>query len=377
MGGIRLTRRLFIVGVAGVVALTAVAACGNGSGDNDATGSTVASDAGGDTVDAGAVTVELPPYPMWPNDTIVEDQALLDSLAAEYATAQGDDALEMERFLFGVVPVAAFDRIFETPPDELSTKGLLWVFHLSGYFGGVWLRSEIDRAQPGSSQLSGVVIPATEEGFLAVASAAADGIAASEGSDAEALGYAEASLFPANRSGITDGLSENFGYNQGYMLQILEAPPEGFDTPEQYDVTCVDAPFACTYASPKLAALEELQPVAADLAGGSTTAYEDLAGRILPLQQQAIPNGRFVWSGGLSVEGFTQEAYDQLLDVSSSYLEDVQATGLAGSKATAEGDVDMARRAAVANSCMDVWLAAYTAGLTEGGSTDLPTFATG
>ena len=33
-----------------------------------------------------------------------------------------------------------------------------------------------------------------------------------------------------------------------------------------------------------------------------------------------------VWSSGLSVQGFSQESYDRLLDVSSSFLEAVQAT---------------------------------------------------
>ena len=47
----------------------------------------------------------------------------------------------MKRFLFAAVPVALFDQIFaSSDPGELPLASSLWLFHLSGYYGGVWLR---------------------------------------------------------------------------------------------------------------------------------------------------------------------------------------------------------------------------------------------
>ena len=76
------------------------------------------------------------------------------------------------------------------------------------------------------------------------------------------------------------------------------------------------------------------------------------------------------------MQGFSQESYDQLLDVSSSFLETVQAAALINTRAVAEDDVDAARTGLVAEAVMIVWLEAYRAGLTNGeGDIELPSFA--
>ena len=111
------------------------------------------------------------------------------------------------------------------------------------------------------------------------------------------------------------------------------------------------------------------------LAAGSTAAYTELAAKIAPVQAAGVIKGRGVWSGGLSVQGFKPEEYEQLLDVSASYLEDVQATALATIQAVAEGDAQIGRRATIANAAMGIWLTAYTSGLMEGrDAAELPHF---
>ncbi len=79
-----------------------------------------------------------------------------------------------------------------------------------------------------------------------------------------------------------------------------------------------------------------------------------------------MARGRTVWDGMLNVAGFTQEAYEQLLDISSAFLETVQATVLATVRAVAERDELAGRRGAVANACMGVWLTSYLVGITDG-----------
>ena len=194
----------------------------------------------------------------------------------------------------------------------------------------------------------------------------------------EVLAYARSTLTnaPAPQPGGEEapGLADNFGYNQGYMLEILAAPPEGVEANSDYEIDCPDALFDCSYATSRLAVLEQLAGVQADVASGAG-GYGELASELLPLQRAAIPHGRSVWSSGLSVQGFSQDSYDQLLDVSSSFLETVQATGLTMARAAVEGDAEQARIGSVANAAMIVWLDAYRAGLVNGeGAIQLPTF---
>jgi hypothetical protein len=97
-----------------------------------------------------------------------------------------------------------------------------------------------------------------------------------------------------------------------------------------------------------------------------TAPYDALAERIAAEQDAFVPRGRAVWNGGLSVQGFSQRDYETLLDVSSSFLATLQATGLATARAIAEHDAATGRRAALADAAMTVWLDAYTTGLLEG-----------
>ena len=68
-------------------------------------------------------------------------------------------------------------------------------------------------------------------------------------------------------------------------------------------------------------------------------------------------------------------AYDQLLDVSSSFLETVHATGLTMIESVIEENADQARRGSVADAAMTIWLSAYMEGLLNGkGDKVIPKF---
>lgn len=326
------------------------------------------------TVRAANVSVVVPEYPLF-GDLFAADQAALDEAATAYLDDGGTP--EMERFLFGHLPVEVFDRLLSAGATESDPTTDLWLLHLSGYFGGRWLRGEIAEAQPDAA-LIGFSDPPTAEAFAPVQQRAGAALAVSESADAAtALAYAFASLFdtpPQNPSEEPlPGHADNFGYNQGYLLQILEKPPEGIAASADYEISCSDGLFDCTYATERLAALDALAEVQQAINGDLDPALRD---QLLPVQDAAIPRGRGVWDGGLSVQGFSQESYDELLDVSSSYLETVQATALTAVDAHANGDAEAARRSARASAGMIVWLAAYIGGLTNGeGEIELPSFA--
>ena len=308
------------------------------------------------------------------------DGALLDRLATEYARRQRPAAPVMTRFLFGAVPVVLFDEILAAAdPTALPLGSYLWLFHLSGYYGGVWLRGELV-ASGHNALIANVNLPPSEEQFVEQVARARQILDAATGDDV--LAYNEASLYdtpdPASSEvAAQPGLVDSFGYNQGYLLQIVEKPPAGLTTPPDF-VTCpaapADGPLFCEYATSRLAALPAFAPVAQKLAQG-TGAYGELAARIVPVQEPAIARGRMVWDGQLDVQGFPQEAYSQLLDISSAFLETVQATALATVQAVAERDERVGRRAATANAMMTVWLRSYIVGLTDGRPIELPTFS--
>ncbi|MDH4168292.1 MAG: hypothetical protein OEW42_01755 [Acidimicrobiia bacterium] len=381
-------RHLAVLVVVGLLA----AACGSSSGDATSGPSTSAptvslttepdtatpttettpSSVVGTSTAGAPVSVVLPEYPLF-GDLLAEDQDALDAMAARYLDTGG--VPEMERFLFGYVPVDVFDRLLTAGADfEPSTY--LWLLHLSGYFGGRWLRGEIAEAQP-DALVVGFSDPPTAEAFAPVQARAEAALDVWTGTDDEAaVAYAYDSLFdtPAEdpEADPIRGHADNFGYNQGYLLQILEKPPEGVEASPEYEITCTDGLFDCAYITERLTALRDLADVQAAI---NAELDPDLRDELLPVQQAAIPRGRSVWDGGLSVQGFSQASYDQLLDVSSSYLETVQATALTAVDAHANGDADAARRSALASAGMTVWLAAYFGGLTNGeGEIEIPAF---
>ncbi len=284
----------------------------------------------------------------------------------------------MTRFLFADVPVVLFDNIFTAPdPAQLPLGSYLWLYHLSGYYGGLWLRGELLKSGH-NRMIENVNLPQNEEQFTAEVGDAKSVLDRAAGPDV--LAYNEESLYdqpnPENEAAPIRGLVDVFGYNEGYMLQIAEKPPEGLVTPPDLVVCPVDpadGPLFCEYQTSRLAALRTFDPIAAKLKDGSG-AYGDLAAKIAPIQEPGIARGRMVWDGQLDVQGFEQEAYEQLLDISSAFLETVQATALATVQAVAEHQELVGRQAATANAMMAVWLRSYIVGLTDGRAIGLPTF---
>jgi hypothetical protein len=367
----RLSRREVLARGAGAVAAVGLgsvrfapgaAALGGGSGVGSAAG----------PVGGGGVVVVVPEYPFFAGTTMREDPKLLNALARTYVRRHGGRDAVMTRFLFSSVPVTLFDRIYATkdPANTLPMGAYLWLFHLSGYFGGVWLRGELVRTGKNAA-LSSYSKPQDEAAFTAEVATADEALDAASGPGPALLEYEKASLFDAPpvppATMPQRGLVDTFGYNEGYLLQIAEKPPVGLSTPAGL-VECpaaAERPLYCSYGTNRLEALPRFDPISRKLAAGKG-AYADLATQIPPLQEAAITRGRGVWDGALNVQGFSQEAYEQLLDISSAFLETVQATVLATVKSTAERVVPVGRQAATANACMGVWLSSYIVGITDG-----------
>lgn len=290
---------------------------------------------------------------MHQSDAMREDRPLLAALLGDYLAAAGERA-NVADFLFGDAPIRILDEVFASDPalSIEAVQGRVWLMHLSGYFGGVWLRGEIRSAQP-ENVLMAAGAPPTRDGFLQVAGRAVAALQAST---------AEPDVLREHLETALPELITGFGYNRGYLLQILEAPPDGIRADTGAIVP--DGPLWCRYRNGRLAALERLEPAAQKLAS-SAAGWEAQAEAIPIKQAEAEKNGRAVWSTGLSVKGFRADAYTQLVALSSSFLEVTQAVALAALACLCDDDIPLGRRAALALACLVSWTGSYGMGLMD------------
>ncbi|MBI5527924.1 MAG: hypothetical protein HY897_16460 [Deltaproteobacteria bacterium] len=337
--------------------------------------------AAGETLDAGTredtgtscspMKVVLPEHPSPASDMAEDGQDYLDRLATGYvcglpAGESADDA----HFMYGYAPIAAFNEIIAGRLAEI--RKMRWMLFVSGHFGGVWLHGGLGTpSQDGGAADAGADgggIPDMDGGLLN-----ADGIA--RAAEAAAAGTDE-ELFAYNLKSLTEfllpnlGIASNFGYNKGYLLEIVERPPAGCVPPVGF-VSC-EGLLWCTYAAQRIPTLAALRTVAGKLNTGDGRwrgLRDGVAGGpgVREAQEATEPLGHQVWEGILSREGMEQEFYLSLLDVSASFLESVQATGLFAAKGYAEKDVQAGRTSAMMQSALAFWLASYM-GAFMGGS---------
>jgi hypothetical protein len=212
----------------------------------------------------------------------------------------------------------------------------------------VWLRRELALAQPDAPLLGVDVLP-DAEAFAQLTTAQSAALHAAQGEDGEALAFA------ASRC---DHHLEGYGYNHGYLTEILANPPVGLASPTAFLVApgLLDA----RYAVDEVRGLDALRDRFATAAGELDRAD------MLAKQADAHARGRAVWSTGLSVQGFPQEEYDRLLELSAYFLQGTQAAALAMVLASTASDVELARRAAALDALLEPWSVSYRMGLLDG-----------
>lgn len=295
--------------------------------------------------------LELPALPFERSGGFRLDTAALAALAERYREGARDPSFT--RFLFGWLPTRLFDTVLGSDSPGVPPPGYLYALYASGVIGGWWLRRELRAAQP-EGMLASVAVEPTRETYDAHVAKAREALDSAAGSDDEAIAHAEAAL-PAH--------VDAFGYNLGYLLEIVELPPA--DAPTRDGFVRAGSLLWAEYDEPRLAALPPLRVVADHLETPPDARWEETAEGLLERQGEEEARGRQVWSSGLSAEGLSDEAYTQLLDVSGSFLEVIQATALTAAQAVAARDAQAARRAAVAAAGLSPWLGGYGLGLLD------------
>jgi len=315
------------------------------------------------------VEVSLPDYPYAETDLTEVSQEFLDQLAADYVcsleasvTPSGTD------FLLRYAPLRLFNDLLTQGPAEL--KKTFWVLHISGYFGGIWLKAKLSEFNPPDGDSEGGMHGSEDspDGGLAKAvDMAKEAVEAAQGPEAE--------LFAFNKSSLLSflvpkfGIASNFGYNKGYLLQIYDNPPEGLQSPQHF-IHC-EGVLWCDYNNIHLSLLPDLKPVS-DAMGQSAEPYAGLGKKAQKSQDSAEMMGRQVWGSFLDYTGMTQVFYDDLLRVSAAFLEVVQAAGLLSAKAVAEQDAAAGRQGAILQSGLIIWLSAYMGSFTSSPPADAP-----
>ena len=282
----------------------------------------------------------------------------MDGLAAVYLETVPDPG--WKQFLFGWAPVQVFDAVLEPHSLAIPPPGFLHLLFESGYWGGAWLRSVLRAAQP-DGMLSKVGIAPDAASLEAAGAKARTALDAAAGDDAAALAHAEAHLGEH---------VAGFGYNLGYLLEIVELPPSS--APDREGYVREAGLLAAEYETEHLKSTAALRRVAERLDEPNLEAWSTLADELAPARDAEVARGRQIWSTGLSAQGLSHEDYDQLLDVSASFLEVMQATALTTAHAVVERDAEAARRAALATAGIAPWLAAYGAGLMDPVRDDAP-----
>lgn len=312
------------------------------------------------------MVAQLPDFPFELSTMAHPGQDYLNQLATDYVCGLGQgEEIDNSFFFYGYAPVTAFNQIIAGERDRLGE--MRWVFHVSGYFGGLWLHGALNPTQQSGDPPSGW----SAINAVNLAKEATDAV---QGPDDKLFDYNKSSLkgfiFPNLK------IASDFGYNKGYLLEIYERPPAGLSAPPGY-VTCGQLLW-CDYGDKRVPALSTLKYVSKKLteSGGR---WEDLRDGIVPTGVESAQGtgdtmGRAVWGTFMQKDGLNQENYIQLLDVSASFLEVVQAAGLFSAKGYAEQDPEAGRTGALIQSGMAFWLASYMAAfpLGQGAEPDLP-----
>lgn len=330
------------------------------------------------TADQPRLQLNLPPYPFFANlqSVMTEDRALLERLLAAYAREMPTTAQDPIDFLSRYVPVYVFEQtLHPSGSNDPSLSTLLWLMHLAGYFGGVWLRTAfVNAGVPRGA------FPVTEASFTAVVERVNAARTAFQGGDAGVLAYAEASL----RGGNLQGLTDNFGYNAGYLDQILTgAKPVNVTAPAGYFTYNPTALFDGFYSVPEIKPLDKWRKHAEKAAQRPDSRYAVIvqgaggADTLPAIQLAGNGRGKFVWALGnqfnLNISNFNQATYDLLLVTSAYFLQCVQATGLAALASASVANADWARAAVRSNAMTVPYGGSYGVGLFDG-TGQLPTF---
>jgi hypothetical protein len=326
--------------------------------------------------------LNLPPYPFFSNlqTVMTEDYDLLDRLVQAYDRETPVASQDPIDFLARYVPVYVFDQtLLPTSPSDPSLATQLWLMHLAGYFGGAWLRDAFVRFPAPNSLVPRPGFPPSEPQFTGVVSRINAALTAFGGSDGDALTYAETSL----RGLPLQGLTDSYGYNAGYLDQILNgSKPTNAQAPAGFFTYEAAALFDGTYSVEEIQRLDDWRRRADQAMTRPGSRYTEIvngtggANALPVIQETGVARGKATWRPTnplLVITNFDQPTYDLLLITSAYFLQCVQGTALAALASSSVANPDWARAAVRSNAMLAPFGGSYSVGLFDS-TGQLPTF---
>ncbi len=307
----------------------------------------------------GAGSIELPappPLPGYVSGVLSLDPGRAQAMAEAYRLKKGDQA-SAEDFMFACLPTEIFTGILNGAAPEKNLPGDLGLLYWSGFDGGIWLNHIMKSDQGGGIGPAGLLRAIRSPVLHYLAAKCRKRIKLIEtGTGAQKL---------QNLDRAFDLLAQSYGYNRGYLEEILKHPPAGSQVDPAF-FSCGEF-LDCRYSGVDLAPMQGLMPVREKLAHPPAPNWEPISARIAGELRVSQARGAGVWKNILSKPEFSPESYSSLLEISAEFLVINEAVMLASAQALADQDPEAAGRALAADTALKVWLAGYLLGLAEGG----------
>lgn len=295
----------------------------------------------------------IPDYPPLTDPVYAVDPVELEMRAASYC-AETDDVDAAAGFFLGRLPLKAIDDLCAGPAARERVGPLVGQLHLSGYFGGLWLKEMLSDSNPtsGSGSSPSAAIPDSGAGR-------AIELLANERLEV-ALGAGGADLLAASKDAVP-ALLAIYGYNLGYLRVLIEHSPHGADPPPGL-LECKSF-LDCTSSTVWLDILDQNRSVLTNLTSPPTDVWRDWKEAVSRIEESSAGSGRSVWEGILSGSTVRPDAYIPLLTLSAGYLMVGEAAVLVNMEAWAAADIEKARCGLLLDAGLQVWSTSYFLGL--------------
>jgi hypothetical protein len=282
--------------------------------------------------------VVVPAMPLPPVGSIVVDGPTIDAAVC----AGCHDAT---RFFGGQLAMSALDELAQVPPPPIARqRQLLGSLLVSGYFGGIDLRTALGGSVT-ARELSPLA-PSLElvgRATIEQLDSLADTLLKASHGDAASVVLASNLLAPA--------MARLAGYDRGYLQVALAHPPAGA-TSAADRLVCTGL-FECRVTAFPLPALDRL----ASARWAVTSDLQDIGNRVLGAQDD-------VWGRVVGAAALTPDAYDAVIDLAGGFLQGVEAA-LLGSAAGRLGDVATGQAGLSMTTGVLVWAGSWFLGLTS------------
>lgn len=324
--------------------------------DDDDDSGTDDDDDDNDDTSPGRADIVLPPYPFWPNDAFVVNEVFMEDLATVYCAAHPDFASAQE-FFMGALPMESFDLVYNDQPP-VGPSMLMGDLYISGYFGGLWLRDVLNPPRTKDNdddEFASLRVP-----FELMAQWVAEQLTvAANGADSDVIEAARGQVIM---------LLALYGYNLGYLEQIIEHPPAGIEPPTEKLSCHEDQLLDCDSPSLPWPFLERYADSIVNLREPPNDAWAQLA-EMTENAEFFVEQGRRVWQF-IPLDNLTVEGYALLIDLSVYFLMASKAAALGAMTSWADALPQEGRFALLVSAGMVSWGGSYFLGLASPASSD-------